>query len=120
MPIMSTQPVTTNTGQLFFNSSTTISKIIFISCMILCLTLFISPATALFMGLVIAQFTGHPYLQYNHKATTLLLQVSVIGLGFGMNVHSAMQAGKEGILFTIASITGTLVLGTFNGQMVKY
>jgi uncharacterized integral membrane protein (TIGR00698 family) len=68
------------------------------------------------MGLVIAQFTGHPYLHLNHKATHLLLQISVVGLGFGMNVHSAFQAGKEGILFTIASITGTLVFGYLIGK----
>jgi hypothetical protein len=35
----------------------------------------------------------------------------VVGLGFGMNVTSAMKAGKEGIVFTIVSITGTLIMG---------
>ena len=33
-----------------------------------------------------------------------------------MNVHSAMQAGREGILFTIASITGTLIFGSLMGK----
>jgi uncharacterized integral membrane protein (TIGR00698 family) len=42
--------------------------------------------------------------------------VSVVGLGFGMNVHSAMQAGKEGVLFTIASIAGTLLFGYLIGK----
>ena len=69
--------------------------------------------------MVIAQFTGHPYLHLNHKATNLLLKIAVVGLGFGMNVHSAMQAGKEGILFTIASITGTLVFGYFMGKWLN-
>jgi len=68
------------------------------------------------MGLIIAQFTGHPYLHLNHKATHLLLQVSVVGLGFGMNVHSALHAGNEGFLFTISSISGTLILGYFVGK----
>lgn len=94
-------------------------KAIFIVGIALCLTPFISPAIALVMGLVIAQFTGHPYIRLNHKATHLLLQVSVVGLGFGMNVHSAMQAGKEGILFTIASITGTLLFGTLMGKWLS-
>jgi uncharacterized integral membrane protein (TIGR00698 family) len=40
----------------------------------------------------------------------------VVGLGFGMNAHAAVQAGKAGILFTVASITGTLVLGFFVGK----
>jgi uncharacterized integral membrane protein (TIGR00698 family) len=71
------------------------------------------------MGLIIAQFIGHPYLHLNHKATQILLQISVVGLGFGMNVNNAMKAGKEGILFTIISIVGTLVLGFLLGKFLK-
>ena len=71
------------------------------------------------MGLIIAQFIGHPYLHLNHKATHLLLQVSVVGLGFGMNIDSAMKAGKEGILFTIVSIIGTLIIGYSMGKILK-
>jgi uncharacterized integral membrane protein (TIGR00698 family) len=101
---------------LLLNSNNTTRKIIFILGIILCLTPFISPAIALIMGLIIAQLTGHPYPHLNHKATQLLLQVSVVGLGFGMNVHSALQAGEQGILFTIASISCTLVFGYFLGR----
>jgi uncharacterized integral membrane protein (TIGR00698 family) len=104
---------------LLFNTSETTKKIIFISAIGICLTPFISPAIALIMGLAIAQLTGHPYLHLNHKATNILLQLSVIGLGFGMNVHSALQAGREGILFTIASINCTLVFGYFIGKWLN-
>jgi uncharacterized integral membrane protein (TIGR00698 family) len=48
-----------------------------------------------------------------------LLQFSVVGLGFGMNISSALNAGKQGVLFTIASITGTLILGYFLGRWFK-
>jgi uncharacterized integral membrane protein (TIGR00698 family) len=104
-----------------FNSApgSNIRKAIFIIAVILCLTPFVSPAIALLMGLVIAQFIGHPYLELNHKATHILLQVSVVGLGFGMNVHSALHAGREGILFTIASITGTLIFGYLMGRWLN-
>jgi uncharacterized integral membrane protein (TIGR00698 family) len=47
------------------------------------------------------------------------LQVSVVGLGFGMNVQTALQAGRQGILFTIASIAGTLSLGALLGYFFK-
>jgi uncharacterized integral membrane protein (TIGR00698 family) len=47
------------------------------------------------------------------------LQFSVVGLGFGMNVHNAVSAGKEGFLFTIISIVSTLILGTFLGKWFK-
>jgi hypothetical protein len=46
----------------------------------------------------------HPYLHLNHKATNVLLQISVVGLGFGMNVNSALAAGKDVFYFTIGSI----------------
>ncbi|TSD64069.1 putative sulfate exporter family transporter [Inquilinus sp. KBS0705] len=111
--------LTSKTAGLLINLSENSRKVIFIICVTLCLTPFISPAIALLMGLVIAQFTGHPYLHLNHKATHLLLQISVVGLGFGMNVHSAMQAGREGVLFTIASITGTLIFGYFMGKWLN-
>ena len=92
---------------------------IFLLAVVLCLSPLISPPIALLMGLIIAQFIGHPYLHLNHKATHILLQVSVVGLGFGMNVTSALKAGKEGILFTIVSIIGTLVIGFFMGKFLK-
>ena len=92
---------------------------IFLLAVVLCLSPLISPPIALLMGLIIAQFIGHPYLHLNHKATHILLQVSVVGLGFGMNVTSALKAGKEGILFTIVSIIGTLAIGFFMGKFLK-
>lgn len=94
-------------------------KVIFILCIIFCLTPFAGPATALLLGIALAQTFGHPYLHLNHKATHLLLQVSVVGLGFGMNLHTAFQAGKQGLLLSIASISGTLILGYLLAKLLK-
>jgi len=101
------------------DKSITTRKVIFLLAVVFCLSPLVSPPIALLMGLIIAQFIGHPYLHLNHKATHILLQVSVVGLGFGMNVTSALKAGKEGILFTIVSIIGTLVIGFFMGKFLK-
>ena len=103
----------------FLDRSITTRELIFIVAVILCLSPIISPPIALLMGLIIAQFIGHPYLNLNHKATKILLQVSVVGLGFGMNVTSALKAGKEGVVFTIISIVGTLIIGFFMGKFLK-
>jgi len=99
--------------------SITTRELIFLLAFVFCLSPLISPPIALLMGLIIAQFIGHPYLHLNHKATHILLQVSVVGLGFGMNVSHALQAGKEGIVFTIISIAATLVIGFFMGKLLK-
>ncbi len=83
------------------------------------MTVFVSPPIALVLGLIVANVIGHPFLEWNQKATNYLLQFSVVGLGFGMNVQSAVAAGKEGFLLTIISIISTLVLGTLLGKWFK-
>ena len=104
---------------IFFRINTTLQQIIFVLLLLLCLFPIISPPIALLLGLVVANLSGHPFLHLNHKATNILLQVSVVGLGFGMNVHSAVAAGKEGFFFTIVSIIVTIVLGTLLGKWFK-
>lgn len=94
-------------------------KIIFIAAAVLSLLPFISPAIALLMGLILAQVMEHPYAAASQKATHILLKISVIGLGFGMNIFSTIEAGKEGILFTIASIFGVLTIGYLIGRLLK-
>ncbi|MFH6971148.1 YeiH family protein [Flavobacterium petrolei] len=94
-------------------------QLIFVVLLLFCTTIFVSPPIALVLGLIVANLFGHPFLELNHKATNYLLQFSVVGLGFGMNVHSAVSAGKEGFLFTIISIVSTLILGTFLGKWFK-
>jgi uncharacterized integral membrane protein (TIGR00698 family) len=94
-------------------------EIIFIIALIFCLTPIVSPPVALLIGFAIAQFAGHPFLHLNHKATSFLLKISVVGLGFGMNVQSAVHAGREGFLFTVASIVGTLFFGILLGRFLK-
>lgn len=101
---------------IFFRINTTVQQIIFVLLLLLCLFPIISPPIALLLGLVVANLSGHPFLHLNHKATNILLQVSVVGLGFGMNVHSAVAAGKEGFFFTVVSIIVTIVLGTLLGK----
>lgn len=104
---------------LFFEISTIQQQIIFGVLLLFCMTTFVSPPIALLLGLIVANLSGHPFLHLNHKATNILLQVSVVGLGFGMNVNSALSAGKEGFWFTVASILSTLILGTFLGKWLK-
>ena len=94
----------------------TLQQIIFAVLLLVCMTSFISPPIALLLGLILANLSGHPFIHLNHKATNILLQISVVGLGFGMNITTTLSAGKEGFLFTVASILSTLILGTFLGR----
>lgn len=85
----------------------------------LCLFSIISPPIALLLGVLIVNVFGNPFLVFNHKAITFLLQFSVVGLGFGMNAASAISAGKEGFLLTVFSIFSTLIFGTLLGKWFK-
>ena len=104
---------------ILFKVNATYQQLIFVVLLLFCTTIYVSPPIALVLGLIVANLFGHPFLELNHKATNYLLQFSVVGLGFGMNVHSAVSAGKEGFLFTIISIVSTLILGTFLGKWFK-
>lgn len=82
-------------------------------------SLWVSPAVALFMGIVLALTIGAPYGTYNKKVSKMLLQASVVGLGFGMNLHASLAAGREGMLFTIVSVVGVMLLGVLLGRVLK-
>ena len=68
------------------------------------------------MGLAFALFFRNPYPDTSKKTSKYLLQASVVGLGFGMNLFEALKAGKEGIVFTIVSVFGVLLLGILMWQ----
>jgi uncharacterized integral membrane protein (TIGR00698 family) len=96
-----------------------IQQAFFALIVVLCLFSIISPPIALLLGVIMVNVFGNPFVEFNNKAITYLLQFSVVGLGFGMNAASAVSAGKEGFLLTIFSIFSTLILGTFLGKWLK-
>lgn len=79
----------------------------------------LSPAIALFVGIVFALLLKNPYLGFSKKVSKYLLQVAVVGLGFGMNLHESLKAGSDGMLFTIVSVTGVMIIGYFVGRWLK-
>ena len=76
----------------------------------------VTPPVALFLGLAFALLCGQAYPAFNKKVSKKLLQYSVVGLGFGMNLHSSLASGKEGMMFTIVSVVGTMVMGMLIGR----
>jgi uncharacterized integral membrane protein (TIGR00698 family) len=96
-----------------------LQKIVFYFFIFICLSPFASPPIALILGLVLALLVGNPYPQIAGKPTRILLQASIVLLGFGMNLTSVYRAGKDGVLFTVATIFGTLIVGYFLGKILK-
>ncbi|AVF50059.1 putative sulfate exporter family transporter [Elizabethkingia anophelis] len=99
--------------------ATLLQKILFFVLLIFCVTPFVEPPLALILGFVVSFFIGHPYIKHNSVAAKYLLQFSVLGLGFGMNLTEAIKVGKEGLIFTVASIFFTLIVGLIIGRYLK-
>lgn len=84
-----------------------------------CLTEWISPPMALAMGMVLALTAGAPFHSASQITAKYLLQASVTGLGFGMNLTQVWIAGKTGFGFTAATILGTLTAGWLLGRAFR-
>lgn len=93
-------------------------KVLFVSLIILSLSGFINSPTALIAGFVFTIFFKNPFAQYSSRAVGWLLKIAVVGLGFGMTMTSAIEAGKNGLLLTIGSIFLTLILGFILGRLL--
>ena len=93
-------------------------KIIFLTAAAITLLPVVTPPVALLLGFALAQTSGNPFTTVTPRITHWLLQLSIIGMGFGMNVHSALKAGSEGFLFTITAIAGTLLTGAVLGKLL--
>jgi uncharacterized integral membrane protein (TIGR00698 family) len=96
-----------------------VAKNIFFIGLILAGSGFLSPPVALAAGLVYAFVFEHPYHVDARKLSKTLLQISVIGLGFGMNLAQVLRAGQSGFVYTAASITFAMLLGWALGRALK-
>ena len=79
----------------------------------------VSPPFALAVGLCFGLLLTHPYPKESRHLSRLLLQYSVVGLGFGMNLVQVLKVGGSGILYTAVSILGSLTLGWILGRVMR-
>ena len=93
-------------------------KAVFLLLVLICLSPYGSAPLALLLGLAMAFTIGTPFPGLSGKPTASLLKISVVLLGFGMNLGAVYEAGKDGVLFTIVTIFGTLALGFGVGKML--
>lgn len=87
------------------------SRNIFFLAMILAASGLVSPPLALLGGLIFGFSFVHPFHVASKRLAKFLLQASVVALGFGMNLHQVLQAGRSGFLYTAVSITTAMLLG---------
>lgn len=92
------------------------TKTIFFLLLILSATGFISPPIALCAGIIFGLTLAHPFAADSRALAKFLLQASVVALGFGMNLHEVLKAGRSGFLYTAAGISFALLCGLLIGK----
>jgi uncharacterized integral membrane protein (TIGR00698 family) len=95
------------------------AKRIFLLCIIVSASGFVSPAAALAAGIAFGMLLPHPFAPESRDLSRLLLQASVVALGFGMNLHQVVHAGASGFAYTAVSIVCAILLGTLLGRMLS-
>lgn len=93
-----------------------LTVIIFIGIGLFCLSSYVSPPLALFMGLIFSFVFNTPFQKFSKKSSHYLLQISIVGLGFGMHLSDSVQSGSDGMLFTLFSVAGVLIVGMVAGK----
>lgn len=96
-----------------------VNKILFFVGVILAASGLISPPIALLGGLIYGlTLPRHPFQVETRYLTKFLLQASVVALGFGMNLHEVVHAGRAGFLYTAFSIAIAMLLGLGLGYLI--
>jgi uncharacterized integral membrane protein (TIGR00698 family) len=97
----------------------TLAKIIFVFAFALSFTGLLSPPIALAVGILFGLSFPHPYINESRGFARTLLQSSVVALGFGMNLHEVLKAGRSGFIYTALGISFALLAGLALGKLLK-
>jgi uncharacterized integral membrane protein (TIGR00698 family) len=103
----------------FFGNTGCVTKNVFFIGLILAASGLVSPPIALAGGLIYGFSFVHPFHLEAKQLSKLLLQASVVGLGFGMDLQQVMQAGRSGFIYTAGSISIALLLGWGLGRLLR-
>jgi uncharacterized integral membrane protein (TIGR00698 family) len=97
----------------------TLAKIIFVFAFALSFTGLLSPPIALTVGILFGLSFPHPYINESRGIARTLLQSSVVALGFGMNLHEVLKAGRSGFIYTALGISFALLAGLALGKLLQ-
>jgi len=95
------------------------TKTVFFLLLVLSATGLISPPIALCAGIIFGLSFEHPYAGDSRAFAKFLLQASVVALGFGMNLHEVLKAGRNGFFYTALGIGFALLAGLLIGKIGK-
>lgn len=106
-------------AEKLFGKTGCVSKNVFFIGLIVAASGLVSPPIALAAGLIYGFSFVHPFHVESKNLSRILLQLSVVGLGFGMDLGQVLQAGRSGFVYTAASISIALLLGWGLGKLLR-
>jgi uncharacterized integral membrane protein (TIGR00698 family) len=107
----------TDTGAESFK--TIIIKTLFFAGLIISASGYISPPIALTAGIIFGLSVAHPLPADSKDLSRFLLQASVVALGFGMDLHEVIKAGRSGFIYTALGISFALIVGLWLGKILR-
>jgi uncharacterized integral membrane protein (TIGR00698 family) len=99
--------------------SNKVLKVVFWLLLLACCGPLVSAPMALVAGIMFGIVVGNPWTATTSIWSRRLLQASVVGLGFGMNLPEILRTGKDAFLYTAISISFTMVAGYLLGRFFK-
>ncbi len=94
-------------------------RLLFCALLASCALPWVSSPMALAGGMAFGLLLGNPWPQRTNRLSKWLLQISVVGLGFGLGIDQVWQAGRSGLVYTAIGITVALLLGWVLGRLLK-
>lgn len=92
-------------------------QLLFLALAVLSFSPLISPPIALLFGILFVNIFGK--VLETDSFVKKLLQYSIIGLGFGINLNTAIEAGSQGFLFTVSTIALVMIFGLLLAKILK-
>jgi uncharacterized integral membrane protein (TIGR00698 family) len=96
-----------------------LAKILFFLALVLSFTGLLSPPVALTIGVLFGLCFTHPYAAPTRTSARIFLQVSVVALGFGMNLYEVLKAGRSGFVYTALGISFAFLVGLALGKVLE-
>jgi uncharacterized integral membrane protein (TIGR00698 family) len=98
---------------------TILIKTLFFAGLIISASGYVSPPIALTVGIIFGLSVAHPLPADSRDLSRFLLQASVVALGFGMNLHEVIKAGRSGFVYTALGISFALIVGLALGKFLQ-
>ena len=94
-------------------------RLLFLLALLFTISPWASPPLALALGIAFGLLLTHPFPKEAKTYSKMLLQASVVGLGFGMNLYEVLRAGRSGFLYTALGIAATMLVGWALGRVMR-